>query len=246
MVLDLLQWGFSAAFVIAGVYFGQKYYRTIGSGTNPGPAPRELRQKTLLELKKHGERLENNETAEFLLAISVDLYERKFASYRALDTKGQTLIALIGAGAGLYAVVGGLSGSLGVQISPMLVLSAGCFLASLVMLLVSIHPRSTNLPGITRFNTVGVLNDAAMRPRIAFRLIEAWAARSFELTSKIREKARCIFVATVLIVAGVSLLLVNFLLVAGLRNAPRTADIKCFTSPMPNNQVAIQCTGDKK
>lgn len=171
------------------------------------------RQETYAALAKDGSKLEDYDTSELLLGIAVDLYDRKQAAIAVLDDKAQKLLALIGGGATLFALLGGLTGDYRVAtLTPLLVLSVLCFFGSLLLCLLSLRPIEMDILAITQFNSIPVLADPAFRARIARVLIEAWQQITFELTPILRRKGRYIFAASILITAGATLLLANFVI----------------------------------
>jgi len=221
-----IQWAIAGLVAAVGLVAGLRYLRAINVGKHEETAPAAKRRDTHAALLRESSTLSSFETPEFLLSNAVDLYERKHAAIATLDDKSQKLVALIGGGASLFALLGGFTGNLHATLTPLLVLSILCFFAGLVLLLFALRPVETDIPAITEFNSASVLVDPAFRAKVARRMIEAWQEITLGLTPILRRKGRLIFVATVLIVAGASLLLTNFLLlVSGEPSAAPVATI---------------------
>lgn len=241
------EWGISVAFVIFGLYMGCKYLRNIEGGKKIETASPGLRKKTYEELKKECIQLYDYETSGFLLEIAVNLYERKHSALDKLDDKAQKVIGLIGGGASLYALFGGFTSGFHVILTPLLVLSAICFFTSLVLLLIAIKPVETDIPEITRFNSTVILADPAFRAKIARRMIEVWQEITLGLTPILRRKGRYQTAAMILIVAGSSLLLANFLLLLrGTESASAESSLQCSYTLGQKQEGAFQCTETKK
>ena len=211
-LFSIIEWIITAAVVILGALVAWRYLPFVGIGKIQEAASPDKRQAVYTSLLNEGGKITAPETGEFLLAIAVDLYNRKHDAFTNLDEKAQKLVALIGGGASLYALFAGFNGGIHFSLTPLLVLSAACFFTSLVLLLLSLRPVETDVLAITEFNSVPILKDPAFRARIALRLIEAWQEITFGLTPILRRKGRFIFAATLLIVVGASALLANFLI----------------------------------
>lgn len=110
-----------------------------------------------------------------------------------------------------------------------------------MLLLMSLRPTETDIPVITMFNSVPVLADSAYRGRIARRMIEAWQEITLGLAPILRRKGRFIFVATLLIVVGASLLLTNFLILVSTAGQNTSSATKCSGRLMANGTVNFAC-----
>jgi hypothetical protein len=211
------QWIIAAAIVV-GLFLGAiqkkvwKFLQATGAGKHPDVASMALRKATAQTLLSESPRLQSFETAEFLLNIAVDLYERKHAAMSALDDKAQKLVGLIGGGAALFALLGGLNGSYRVPMTPLLVLSGLCFLGSLGLALTALFPRDTTIPTISLYNSPKVLEDPNFRAKIARQLIETWEQIALEISPLLHRKGLAVFFSMVLIAVGAFALLSNFLL----------------------------------
>ncbi len=236
-----LQWIFAGVVLVVGALVGYRYLSAVDVGTTEETASPAERRKTYEDLGAESGRITSHETATLLLDIARDLYDRKHSAYDTLDDKAQKLVALLGGGASLFALFAGFTGGLHVVLTPLLVVSAICFFASLILLLQSLRPIETDIPAITMFNSVPVLADSANRGRVARRMIEAWQEITLGLTPILRRKGRFIFVATLLIVVGASLLLTNFLILVATapRNTPTLT--KCSGRLMANGTVNLAC-----
>jgi hypothetical protein len=184
-----------------------RLYRGVLAET-ASPQRRKLAYENLLNLSSD---LTDSTTAELMLTAAVDIYERKHAAIDGLDGKAQSLVALIGGGAAVFALLAGFAGSLHAILTPLLIVAAACFMGSLVLLLLSLAPVETDLPAITQYNSVAALRDPSSRARIAWRLIETWQQITLELGPVLSKKGRFIYAASLLIVAGATSLLFNFL-----------------------------------
>lgn len=245
-----VQWGLTGLVGLAGIAAAVYYFRGIDAGQRTGAASKSTRRQTYQSLLEEGAKLSDFDTPQFLLNTAIDLYERKHSAMAVLDDKAQKLVALIGGGASLFALLGGFTGSLHASLTPLLVLAMACFFVGLLLLLFALRPVETDIPTITEFNSVPILADPAFRAKIARRMIEAWQDITLGLTPILRRKGRFVFVSMLLIVAGSSLLLVNFmLLIQTLTSDPSstitTARISCEggIKKSHNNKINLSCEG---
>lgn len=126
-----LQWILAAFVIVAGALVGYRYLSAVNIGKCEETASPAERRKAYEELGAESGRITSHETATLLLDIARDLYDRKHSAYDSLDDKAQKLVALLGGGASLFALFGGFAGGLHVVLTPLLGLSAICFLRAL-------------------------------------------------------------------------------------------------------------------
>jgi len=236
-----LQWLIATTVVLGGAICAVRFLATVSQGVTPSTATPKQRRQTYEDLSRESEGLTSCETSDFLLGMARDLYELKHRAYDTLDDKAQKLIALIGGGASLFALLAGVTGGEHTAITPLLGLSATCFFLSLIVLLLSLRPRETDIPTITEFNSRAVLSEPASRARIGRRMIEAWQEITLSLTPLLRTKGRLIFVATILIVVGASLLLTNSL-VTLTDTTNHVSRLKCSGFASKKDTAIITCS----
>jgi hypothetical protein len=241
-----VQWSLAGLVAVIGVIAGIRYLGAIDVGKREDTAPMSKRKEAHKELLRESPNLTDFDTSEFLLAAAVNLYERKHAAIAVLDDKAQKLVALIGGGASLFALLGGFTGALHASLTPLLVLAITCFFVGLLLLLLALRPVETDIPAITEFNSVPVLANPEFRAKIARRMIEAWQEITLGLTPILRRKGRFIFVSMLLIVAGASLLLLNFMILFQTKSmdSPSTssaAKVSCSGSIEKNQKLSMNC-----
>ncbi|TAM65808.1 MAG: hypothetical protein EPN48_18240 [Microbacteriaceae bacterium] len=237
-----LQWAIASTVTVVGLFVAWVYMRRVNTGISETTASPKEREDTYKDLLAESPKLGAFETPEFLLAVAVDLYERKHAAFNTLDDKAQRMVALIGGGAGLFALLGGFTSSFHRIVTPLLVVATICIFASLTLLLLSLSPTETDILQITDFNSPPVLADPAFRAKVARRLIDAWQTITLELTPILRRKGRFIFVAMLLIGVAAALLLTNFLLLFDNRGAaPAKSAIRCSISFNKDSAMTVNC-----
>jgi hypothetical protein len=174
--------------------------------------------------------------------------KKKHAAMSVLDDKASKLVALIGGGAALFALLGGFTDSLHATLTPLLVLSTLCFFGSLVFALTALRPRESSIPTVTQYNSPKVLEDTDSRPKIARQLIENWEASALELTPVLRRKGLAIFLSSLLVVVGASVLLANFLLIVGTKTNAGVQRFHCSSSVTLRRpgRLTLTCEESKK
>jgi hypothetical protein len=246
------QWIVVAIVVVAALVVARKtrawdFLRAAEPGKEKKTASPEKRKETYAALLAKGSQLSDFDTSSFLLGIAVDLYDRKQAAVTALDDKAQKLVAFIGGGATLFALLAGISNGVRAELTPLLVLAASCFFVSLILCLLALMPIERDVLAITQYNSIPVLADAGFRGKIAWHLIDAWQEITLGLTPILRKKGRYIFGSSVLITAGATLLLMNFLLNLATKPSPAPAGVHCSASTMSRKwqRITLTCEDHK-
>lgn len=258
MIADLtphmmwLQWVIAGVVALVGIVAGILYLATINAGKHQATATKTQRRETYDALTTESAKLSEFDTPEFLLNAAVDLYERKHSAMATLDDKAQKLIALIGGGASIFALLGGLTGTLHATLTPLLVLAIACFFVALLLLILALRPVETDIPTVTEFNSVPVLASPDYRAKVARRMIEAWQEITLGLTPILRRKGRFIFVSMLLVVAGASLLLANFMVLmqekpSDLQSRATIVRVSCRGGVQKNrNNISLICEGNTR
>lgn len=245
----LAQW-IIASVVVAGLIVvaierkAWTFLRATSSDKHEETASTSLRKTTAETLLAESPKLAAFETPEFLLKIALDLYERKHAAMRALDDKAQKLVALIGGGATLFALLGGLTGGIHTTLTPLLALSALCFLGSLAFALIALLPRDTDIPTVSAYNSPKVLQGPEYRAKIARELIETWEAIALEIRPILKRKGLAVYLSMVLIAVGAFVLITNFSFLQGNTKEPQTQRLRCSTSIARRpSRLTLTCEG---
>jgi hypothetical protein len=242
------QWFAAGVIAVAGILATAFFVYRAGPGRRLRTADPAKRKETYHALLSESSNLKDFETAEFLLNMAVDLYDRKMKAFDTLDDKAQKLVALVGGGASLYTLLGWFGQANFLHFSPLLLASALFFFLSVLLLLISLYPRERDILAVTEFNSRPILMDPAFRARIAHRLIDAWQELTFELGPVLRKKGRYIYMATAAIVIGAALLLANFLLLLNTRSSTSPTKgtvMKCSGTLSKNTAISLMCRSEQ-
>ena len=228
---EVMQWVATGIIITGLVVIGTKerawtFLRATTSEKREETASTAVRKATAQTLLAESPRLESFETSEFLLATAVDLYERKHAAMAVLDDKAQKLVAFIGGGAAIFVSLGGFRAIL----TPLLVMSALCFLGSLGFALVALVPRDTEIPTVSEYNSPKVLETPTFRAKVARQLIETWEDIALQVRPILKRKGLAVYFSMVLVTVGATGLLTNFLLLAGNSRPAGAQVLRCSSS----------------
>ncbi len=157
--------------------------------------------------------IDHSDVTELLLREVRYLIDSKIDLIKSSDSKAAMQVTVLGGGLGVLSILGASdSVMISAGVSWLLALAAVFILAGAVLDLVCLargYRYTSHMPRIDVYNSQAVLNNRQMLPRVATSLIEGYVTYSNDLTAVNSQKSRLLKSATIALVVGVMLLVIN-------------------------------------